>query len=65
MLTDSSNYKSILEAYRKWIGASAMLISNYLNQTVPVDVVKEKVSHIVNFEIELAKVCRLQHFIEK
>ncbi|KAK7601863.1 hypothetical protein V9T40_009304 [Parthenolecanium corni] len=55
ILTDANNYKNILEAYRSWIGASAMLISKYLNQSVPVNIVEEKVSYIVDFEIELAK----------
>ena len=56
MLTDANNYKVILEAYRSRIVASAMLISNYLNQSISSSIVEEKVSQIVNFEIELAKV---------
>lgn len=56
MLTDPKAYTVQLEAYRQWIGASAMLISKHLNESVPVDVIEKRALNIVEFEIELAKV---------
>lgn len=56
MLTNPKEYSVQLEAYRQWIGASANIISKYMNESVPVDIIEKRALNIVEFEIELAKV---------
>lgn len=61
MLVEPHTYKIHLEAYKQWIAATAVTISKYQNQSIPVNLIEKEAQDIVQFEIDLAKVRSIRY----